>query len=87
MYEQTFLYSSTDNSSIDNFTFTLRIYTLWFKIGNVILCVQECFLIADTFTAIIWIASFTLIVLKTGALNIQFGVTSKFHKLGRDLLF
>lgn len=51
------------------------------------MCTHECFLIADTFTAIILIVSFTSSVLKKGNLNIQIGITPKLHTLGRYLLF
>ena len=84
MYEQLFSHSSLD----DNFTFTLRSHTLRFKTQNwPYAYTYECFLIADTFTAIILIVSFTSSVLKKGNLNIQIGVTPKLHTLGRYLLF
>ena len=78
MYEQLFSQSSLD----DNFRITLRSHTLWLKTENwSSVCIYECFLIADTFTAVI--VSFISSVLKKGNLNIQTGVTPKLHTLGR----
>lgn len=41
------------------------------------------FFIHYTFTAIIWIVSFTKLVLRTCNLNVKLGVTPKLHTLGR----
>lgn len=90
----TIIGKDTKPERMDNYFYFLPCLTTWHLQGEATLCdlkqgtwtyvcTYECFLFVDTFTAIFWIVSFTLLVLKTGNLNIQIGVTPKLHTLGR----
>lgn len=83
MYKQLFFASSLD----DNFTFTFRIHTLWFKTRNVTdlcVCTQVVF---HCWHVYCYHLNCELYIncLKLGNLNI--GVTPNPHTLGRYLLF